>query len=241
MDPEASLRTALTDDLHGEVAAMNRANFLVRMHLAAVERYQDRTAWNALSAADRVTLHRDVAGLPSEIEPDKVESRHFDLLLEAKGSTIPTIAAQLAFLGATQETAFWEGMTAAALEEIRLRLRHLVPLLDRRQRTIVYTDFKEEVLAIRDEKVVYIPKMTGAQYEKKVKNYLQNHLDQMVIYRLRRNQPLTTQDLKALESTLAAIGEDDGATLLSDLLARSAVPPLAHFVRSLVGMDRAAA
>ena len=62
-----------------------------------------------------------------------------------------------------------------------------------------------------------------------------------MIHRLRTNQPLTEFDLKGLETTLVEIGEEDGETLLSDLLARSEAPSLAHFVRSLVGLDRVAA
>ena len=44
-----------------------------------------------------------------------------------------------------------------------------------------------------------MPKMTGVQYEKKVKAYLKNHLDHIVIHRLRTNQPLTATDLLGLE------------------------------------------
>ncbi len=40
---------------------------------------------------------------------------------------------------------------------------------------------------------------------------------------------------------LQQIGEDDGEALLSGLLEKSDAPSLAHFVRSLVGMDRDAA
>ena len=121
------------------------------------------------------------------------------------------------------------------------RLRGLVSFLDKKKRKIVYTDFQDEVMAVREEAVVSMPRMTGVQYEKKVKGYLSNHLDHIVIHRLRTNQPLTTADLKGLESTLVEIGEGDGATLLSGLLARSEAPSLAHFVRSLVGLDRVAA
>ena len=46
---------------------------------------------------------------------------------------------------------------------------------------------------------------------------------------------------RATETILTEIGEDDGEQLLSGLLARSGAPSLAHFVRSLVGMDREAA
>ena len=86
-----------------------------------------------------------------------------------------------------------------------------------------------------------MPKMTGVQYEKKVKAYLKNHLDHIAIHRLRTNQPLTATDLLGLERTLAEIGEDDGQALLTGLLARSEAPSLAHFVRNMVGMDRVAA
>lgn len=85
------------------------------------------------------------------------------------------------------------------------------------------------------------PKMTGAQYEKKVKDYLRSHLDHLVIHRLRNNQPLTETDLHGLEQALTEIGEDDGPVLLSKLLERSGAPSLVWFVRSLVGMDRSAA
>ena len=178
--------------------------------LEAVERFRQRASWERLTASDVDILRSGVAGLPSEIETDDIESRLFDLtalkmqlalaegdagtferhrgrvveiamLLEQK-STIPAVAAQLAYLASVQENAFWEGVGLNDLEELRLRLRGLVPFLDKKTRKVVYTDFQDEI-----------------------------------------------------------IGEDDGRTLLSGLLARTEAPSLAHFVRSLVGMDRAAA
>ena len=269
LDPEATLAGALTTELHREVAAMNRENFIVRMQLEAVERFQQRESWERLTPSDVETLQRDVAGLPSEIDTDDIESRLFDLtalkmqlafaegdmgiferlrqrvveiamLLEEK-STIPAVAAQLAYLASVQENAFWEGIDLNSLEELRLRLRGLMPFLDRKSRKIVYTDFQDEIIAVRKDVADDLPKMTGVQYEKRVQEYLKNHLDHIVIRRLRTNQPLTATDLQGLEQTLVEIGEDDGRTLLTGLLARSDAPSLAHFVRSMVGMDRAAA
>ena len=269
LDPEAALAEALTTQLHREVAAMNRENFIVRMQLETVERFRQRESWERLTASDVETLRSEVAGLPSEIETDDIESRLFDLtalkmqlafaegdtgtfekqrrrvveiamLLEEK-STIPVVAVQLAYLASVQESAFWEGIALTGLEELRLRLRGLVPFLDRKTRKIVYTDFRDEVMAVREGAPDYLPKMTGVQYEKKVQEYLKNHLDHIVIHRLRTNQPLTATDLRGLEQTLVEIGEDDGETLLTGLLARSEAPSLAHFVRTMVGMDRAAA
>ena len=269
LDPDTALAGALTTALHGEVAAMNRENFIVRMHLEAVDRFRERTTWAQLSDSDREMLQHEVAGLPSEVETDAIESRMFDLtalrmqvalaeghrgaverhrqrmveiamLLEEK-TTIPAVHAQLEYLASMQESGFWEGIDLHGLEELRLRLRRLVPFLDKKTQKIVYTDFQDQVIGVRDEEVVHMPKMTGVQYEKKVKDYLRNHLDHIVIHRLRTNQPLTATDLQGLETTLAEIGEDDGQTLLTGLLARSQEPSLAHFVRNMVGMDRAAA
>jgi type I restriction enzyme R subunit len=269
LDPEGVLRKSLADLLHSEVAAMNRENFIVRMHLEPVERFQRREVWEQLSEADRDVLHKEVAGLPSETATDDIESRLFDLLalrmqlahaegdantfetgrqrvveiamlLEEKAA-IPAVKAQLEYLARLQETAFWQDIGLGELEDMRLRLRGLMPLLDKQKRKIVYTDFKDEVLGVREETVIEMPKMTGAQYEKKVKDYLKNHLEDEAIQRLRRNQPLSPSDLERLESILIQIGEGEGKELLTGLLKRSEAPTLAYFVRSLVGMDRAEA
>jgi type I restriction enzyme, R subunit len=269
LDTSGALKAALTDLLYAEVAAMNRENFIVRMHLEPVERFQRREEWATLSEADQEVLQREVAGLPSEITTDDIESRLFDLLalrmqlahaesdlntfetgrqrvveiatlLEEKAA-IPAVKAQLAYLARLQETDFWQNIGLEDLEDMRLRLRGLMPLLDKQQRRIVYTDFKDEVLGVREETVIQMPKMTSVQYEKKVKDYLKSHLEDEVIQRLRQNQPLSPGDLDRLESILVQIGEGDGKELLDGLLQRNEAPTLPYFVRTLVGMDRAAA
>jgi len=108
-------------------------------------------------------------------------------------------------------------------------------------RKIVYTDFKDEVLGVREEALVAVPRMASVQYAKKVEDYLRNHLNYIAIRRLRCNQSLTELDLKGLETALAEIGKEEDETLLSGLLVKSCAPSLAHFVRGLVGMDRSAA
>ena len=270
LDPEAALAGGADDgappgsggdeprELHRADAARSGRAFPAAGVMGAAHRVRRRDI-----------LQSEVAGLPSEIETDDIESRLFDLtalkmqlafaegdtgtferhrrgvveiamLLEEK-SAIPAVAAQLAYLASVQESAFWEGIALDGLEELRMRLRGLVPFLDRKTRKIVYTDFRDEITRVREGAGDYLPKMTGVQYEKKVQEYLKNHLDHIVIHRLRTNQPLTATDLRGLEQTLVEIGEDDGQTLLTGLLARSDAPSLAHFVRSMVGMDRAAA
>lgn len=269
LDDEDNVRTPTADMLHAEVAAMNPKNFMVRMRQEPVLRFQSREAWEKLSEGDLHSLQEEVAGLPSEHETDQIESRLFDLLtvrmqlstiehdvsgfekdrkraveiamlLEEK-SSIPAVAKQLGYMAAMRETEFWTGITIAGLEEMRLRLRDLVPLLDKSKRHIVYTNFEDEITGVTDDSLVDMPRMTGAEYQRKVEQFLQSHLNNIVIHRLRTNQPLTASDLQELETMLVKIGEEDGRELLSGLLTRSNSPSLVHFVRRLVGMDREAA
>ncbi len=140
-----------------------------------------------------------------------------------------------------QESGFWEGIDLDGLEELRLRLRGLVPFLDKKKRKIVYTDFQDEVMGVREEAGRPHAEDDRRPVREEGQGLPAQSPDHLVIHRLRTNQPLTADDLKGLETTLVEIGEEDGETLLSGLLARSEAPSLAHFVRSLVGMDRAAA
>lgn len=268
-DAEGILTESLSDGLYARVQAMNRENFLVRERLEAVDRYSAREAWDGLDRDDVHKLETEVADLPSDVDEDDVESRLFDLillrmqlahvegdandfekrrrrvvelamLLEDKRS-IPAVRAELGLISRIQESGFWDGITLDSLEDVRVRLRGLIPLLEKKRRALVYTDFVDEVVDIRNEEPFEVPRMSGPQYAKKVKDYLKNHLDHIAIQRLRRNEPLTATDLDSLEAALVEIGEEEGKALLKELLERSEAPSLPHFVRGLVGLDRAAA
>jgi len=269
LDATGKLAASLTSTLHGEVLAMNPVNFIVRMRLEAVERFQKGEAWENLSEGDVENLNKQIAGLPSQTETDDIEARMFDLtglslqlaliesdhgrfealrqqvveiaaMLEEKDS-IPAVREQLAYIQAVQETSFWEGITVALLEDLRLRFRGLVQFIDRKKRTIVYTNFQDEVQGVRINDVIAVPRMTGAQYEKRVREFLTSHLDHIAIQKLRQNAPLTPTDLEELERMLVEIGNEDGQELLKNLLVKSEAPSLVHFVRKLVGMDRGTA
>jgi type I restriction enzyme R subunit len=43
----------------------------------------------------------------------------------------------------------------------------VVPFLDKNKRKLVYTDFQDQVMGVREHEVVFMPKMTGALYEKR--------------------------------------------------------------------------
>ena len=80
----------------------------------------------------------------------------------------------------------------------------------------------------------------GTDFERfraKARAFLRTHQDRLALQKLRRNQPLTAMDLADLERLL----QEAGASTQDIERARGHEASLGLFVRSLVGLDRAAA
>lgn len=265
-DTNSQVREVVGELLHREVAAMNLDNFVVRPHRRIVERYAKPDAWVELSAAARRELAQEVAGLPSELEPEAEEAKRFDLLLlhlqlarlksepsfvrlrdQVKTiaelleltSGIPSVRDQLPLIQDLQTDEWWQDVTVPMLEGVRRRLRELVKFIEKRKRRVLYTDFKDQM---GPEQPFVLPGFGAApdfaRFKAKARAFLRAHQDHIAISKLRTNQMLTAADLSELERMLAesGIGGQDQIER-----ARSESQGLGLFVRSLVGMDREAA
>ena len=82
-DPETNdaVRRSLADLLQREVTAMNLDNFVVRPRRRLVEKYAKSESWVSLPAEALTELSHEVAGLPSELDPENEEAKRFDLLV----------------------------------------------------------------------------------------------------------------------------------------------------------------
>ena len=78
---EAEVRYSIAKLLHSEIASMNLDNFVVRPKRRLVEKYSKPEAWLKLSSEELSELSHEVAGLPSELEPEAEEAKRFDLLI----------------------------------------------------------------------------------------------------------------------------------------------------------------
>jgi len=76
-----SLRRDVAEVLHREVSAMNLDNFVVRPKRRLVEKYAKPAAWITLKPESLSELAHEVAGLPSEQDPEDEEAKRFDLLI----------------------------------------------------------------------------------------------------------------------------------------------------------------
>jgi type I restriction enzyme, R subunit len=159
-------------------------------------------------------------------------------LLEEKAS-IPMVQQQLAFILEIQTDEWWWHVTLPMLDDLRKRLRSLVKFIDKQKRKPIYTDFSDEM---GDETDIPLEGFaTPSSYERfraKARHFLKAHEDHVAIHKLRMNKPLTESDLAELERMLVESGIGGSADVEQ---AKQESNGLGLFVRSLLGLDRAAA
>ena len=78
---EAEVRCSIATMLYREIASMNMENFIVRPKRKLIEKYSKPDTWVRLSSEELAELSHEVAGLPSELDPEAEEAKRFDLLI----------------------------------------------------------------------------------------------------------------------------------------------------------------
>ncbi|HLN88097.1 MAG TPA: DEAD/DEAH box helicase family protein, partial [Candidatus Limnocylindrales bacterium] len=263
---EAELRRAMAELLRTEVAAMNVNNFVVRPKRRFVEKYASTTAWSQLDGVAYAELSHEVAGLPTELDPEDEEAKRFDLLMlnlqlavlrqepsfvrlrdQVKGiagllqdkASIPMIQAELTLILDLQTDEWWQNVTVPILENVRRRLRSLVKLIEKQERKPIYTDF-EDLMGL--EREFTLPGFsTPSDFERfraKARQFLKANENHIAVYKLRMNEPLTPTDLTELERMLSESGIGSTEDVQK---AKESAAGLGLFVRSLIGLDREAA
>lgn len=260
-----SLVGDLVTELSSQIAALPTANFLVKPHREAVEKYAHASGWEKLSESDVQHLETGLARVAGQGAPtDKEEAKRFDLIvLGAQLASLvdpgsmdtyrkkiqdiaaaladqpnnPVIAPVLVLLEQIADDNEWESVSLQWLESIRRKLRSLVHLIEKKRRNVVYTNFVDELgkLEVIELDGVHSGVNNFERYRQKAQMYLRSHLDLATLQRLRRNKQLTPLDLTELERIL----EESGAGTPEDLK-RVRNEGLTRFVRSLIGLDRSA-
>jgi len=232
----------------------------------SIEKFAKPEAWKALAVDTLTELSHQVAGLPTELDPENEEAKRFDLLalnlqlallreepgferlrdrvkeiaglLEDKAS-IPMVREQMVLIQDIQTDEWWEDVTVPMLELMRRRLRGLVQFIEKRLRKPVYTDFEDTMgVEVNFEQLGLGVGTDMAKFRAKARAFLREHLNDIAIEKLRRNKPLTTTDLAELERILAESGTGGPDEIRT---AAQESKGLGLFVRSLVGMEREAA
>ncbi|MCT9932028.1 DEAD/DEAH box helicase family protein [Planotetraspora sp. A-T 1434] len=263
---ELGLRWDLAYELHKEVAGMRLENFLVRPQRRWVEEYADFKNWQRLTPEAANDLIGHVAGLPSSVRDDDEKAKEFDMLLLQlqlclvngepgfdrlrhkvqdiaslllEQTNIPKIRERQQVLDEVAGDEWWNDVTMPMLELVRLRVRELVKLIERSKQPPIYTDFEDEIGEVSEIQLRNVPSGTDRdRFQAKVRTYLKNYEDHVALQKLRRNKQLSPSDLSELERMLIENGVGTPADIAH---ASESAGGLGLFVRSLVGLDRAAA
>lgn len=271
---EKTLRTATIDFLHNYVTEMEEDNFIVRPQIEFVRKYNDRDLWNVLDESKVSEITNSIAPLPSEMELDDQDAKQWDLLLlntqlalletdpryrnhkkrvQQVAATIcsqeskhPDIMKQLPFIESLTDEHLWEDMNIVLLEEIRRRMRLLIKFIEYKERKKVYSNFKDE----HDETEVIDTENLVPHDLKKYRQKMESIITKMVdennltLYKLRHNQPITELDLEELDRQLFSQEEERElfvkvfASKVHKKWADLENPPLSLLIRSIVGLDK---
>ncbi|MEH2551298.1 type I restriction enzyme R subunit [Bradyrhizobium sp. AZCC 2262] len=261
---EEAIRSDALQTLQDTVGGLNLDNFIVRRHRRAVEKYNKPESWLLLSDEVRKELVEEIAPLPSAKSLGIEEARRFDLLMFSlelallKGSKrfdtlkkqlleiasaledqtgIPAIAHQAVLIEEIQTQQWWEGVTVPLLELVRLRLRDLVQHIDKSKKAIVYSNFADEIGEGVEHELPQFGEADFARFKLKARHFLKAHEDHIVLHKLRQGKPLTPTDLTELEKMLLDAGIGEAGDIER---ARETSHGFGRFVRSIVGLDRAA-
>ncbi|KQO11812.1 restriction endonuclease subunit R [Agreia sp. Leaf244] len=261
------IRKALAGGLHQRVAGMNEDNFLVRARRRSVSRFAAAGAWTSPSEED-LTDAVELANLPSAADALDTDerARRFDLfalrvqlgvlqgdpafvaakkriqaiadaLLSQK--SVPAVGKEALLLDQLATEEWWADVTVPMLEDMRLRLRGLVYLIDSAGRSVIYTDFADTALDASDIEVrIGLPGVNRSRFLEKARHFLRSHAEDLVLAKVRLGHQLTVSDLTWLETIMIEQGEVDKSDLAAAALEANG---LGLFVRSVVGLDRAAA
>lgn len=253
-------RNELIDDVLAEINKLNEENFRVRQHIQYVHKFKNRTKWDSLTAMDVNEIKEHISPLIVPLNDDELAKR-FDLLmytielakLQTKNATkpirsvirtaealsklgsIPQVQEQKYIIEKVQTEEFWSEADIFELEAVREALRDLVKFLEKETQKIYYTNFKDQVLEVKENGPMFTVNDLK-NYRKKVEHYLHEHRDQMAIYKLRNNKKLTVQDVKTLEHILwNELGTQE------DYQREFGDTPITKLVRQIVGLDPQAA
>ncbi|MGL1932210.1 MAG: DEAD/DEAH box helicase family protein [Desulfotalea sp.] len=259
-DEYQSHRLELVNSLHKDVACIDRARFNARMRLEYLDRYGSIEAWDDITDEMVRELDEHVAGLLVASQEHEL-SKRFDYLVytielaEIKGQPhskprgkvvktaeklaekghLPQVKIYAKLIESLQEDEYWETCNIFNHEQVRKALRDLLLLLEKRNTAIYYTTFQDEVLGVEENPGEY----GGGEYvdyRKKVNAYLKKHQNDITVFKLRHNKPLTESDFNHLENLL---WHELGTK--KDYKEKYGDEPLVHLVAGIVGLDKSAA
>ena len=158
--------------------------------------------------------------------------------LESKTS-IPEVAANIVLIQDLLTDSYWDNVTLDMLENIRKKIRPLVPLIEKTTSTVVYTVLEDEMGEMQPVRVPDVGSGVDVkQYRKKVESFIKANESHLTIAKLKNGMQLTKTDLEELERFVFESEVVEGKERFEACYGEQ--QSLVKFIRSLVGLNRQA-
>lgn len=255
------LQTALLDELHSIVAAMNPDDdFRVKMERRYVEKYKDRQQWNGLEQLSVAEMEKHISHLYLDDKSDEA-ARRFDLLMLklqirvlenlpgqawyqkqvqslASGllrkMTIPAVKEQEALIQAMAGDEYWKEPSPIRLHDHRLAVRDLIKFIDKTDRPLLYTNFQDEITGHIQEQEFPLGGTNLEPYRNRIEKFIRDNQNHITIHRIKNNKPITQKELDELEKMILSM---DGSMSKEALERTLDGQPLGRFIRSIIGLE----
>ena len=171
------------------------------MNINYVHKYKNEGEWEELGAVAINELKTYIAQLQGTSAKRGIKSV-IDIAEQlSKLGRISQVQEQKYVIEKVMTEEFWEEADIFDIESVREALMDLIKYLQREGQIIYYTKFED--IIISEEKNASMYNVNDLRnYKKKVEFYLNEHKDDIAIYKLRNNKKITQQDLKSLEEVL---------------------------------------
>lgn len=255
-------RNELIDIVLKQIQSLNTELIAVQLQRQYIDRYCNASAFVCLSEEDKHNLITYIAPL-IYIDDNDEDAKRFDNLMYSlilssieqspnfskakselcriskalsKKGTIAEVKKNLPLIEAIDTNEFWNNTDLLGFEMVRTQLRHLTKFtIEKSQNKLFYTNLTDEVLATKEGDALYAA-YDFEDYKLKVNRYIEQNKNNMAIYKLRNNIPMTELDYQSLCDILTKqLGtEEDYHRVYGDT-------PFGILVRKIAKMDYDAA
>ena len=218
-------RNELVNEFIIKINGLNRNSFITRSKSVYIEKYSSKNNWDHIDyinyneikenlisifiSEDNDEYAKRFDNLVYGVQVGKMKSKNIkqqsSLLAELienlkKLGTIPQIVAKKELIMFASDEEYWQKADFFEIERARKELRDLIKFIDNPPKKLWLIDIKDDLTIIEDNDDSKITS-TGDfnNYKKKVTNFLNGNLDNLIIYKIKHNELLNESEKKDLE------------------------------------------
>lgn len=261
---EVEVRDSYLDELHKTIQNLDENRFVVRKELRYVKEFSKKSKWLNLTKSDVQDINSHLSYLQPASRDDDELARRFDmliliyqiLLLTGSDSTgkymskvfriaaslqkkdnIPQVSIHIPLIKEVQTDQYWKTINIKKLDSLRSALRDLIKYLETQKQEPIYTHFEDELnyddIVVRGH--VNTSYESLQSYKDRVESYIRRNKDHLTIHKLRKNIPITKEEINSLENMLFT---NSVAGTKEQFVEFYGEKPLGAFIRSVIGLDQ---